>query len=93
MGRELAYRLAQKGYRLVFAPSALVYKRHVFTLGQYLSEQVLGFLLASSLARLAPQAFDGGLAIVRTPSISTLLSLFDPGFVSPFVSAPRGSGS
>ncbi|MGA2112726.1 MAG: glycosyltransferase [Anaerolineales bacterium] len=38
-GRELAYRLAQKGYRMVFAPSALVYRRHALTLRPYLSEK------------------------------------------------------
>ena len=33
--QELSFRLARKGYRLVFAPRAAVYHRHDTTLGQY----------------------------------------------------------
>ena len=32
---DLSYRLARRGYKLVFAPEAVVYHRHVDTLGRY----------------------------------------------------------
>lgn len=34
--QEFAFRLAEKGYKLVFAPEAQVYHRHNATLGQYI---------------------------------------------------------
>ncbi|MGD0574684.1 MAG: sugar transferase [Anaerolineales bacterium] len=83
-GRELAYRLAQKGYRLVFAPSALVYKRHVFTLGQYLSDKFWDSYWRAHLLGWHPKRLMGDSQLSGHRVFQSLLAWLIPA-LAPFV--------
>jgi lipopolysaccharide/colanic/teichoic acid biosynthesis glycosyltransferase/glycosyltransferase involved in cell wall biosynthesis len=73
-GRELAYRLTQKGYHLVFAPSALVYRRHVRSLGQYLSEKFWNSYWRAHLLGWHPKRLAGDSQLAGHRVLQSLLS-------------------
>lgn len=56
--QEFSFRLARKGYRLVFAPQARVYHRHDLNLGEYMRRKFsIGYWKAFMLRWLPEKAF------------------------------------
>ena len=58
--QEFSFRLAQKGYKMVFEPSAQVNHIHDVNIADYLASQILHRLLESSAHPLAPRAVGAG---------------------------------
>ncbi len=57
--QEFSFRLARKGYRLVFVPQAIVYHQHNSTLGQYFRRKYsIGYWKAFMLHWLPEKAFN-----------------------------------
>ncbi len=56
--QEFSFRLARKGYKLVFAPDAVVYHRHDLTLAEYVKRKYwIGYWKAFLLRRHPEKAF------------------------------------
>jgi len=56
--QEFSFRLARKGYRMVFAPQAVVYHRHDLTLAEYLKRKFwIGYWKAFLLRRHPEKTF------------------------------------
>lgn len=84
--QEFSFRLARKGYRLVFVPSAAVYHRHDTTLGQYWRRKFgIGYWKALLLRRHperavrdshTPQILKAQIGLVGLLSLCLLLAPF-----------------
>jgi lipopolysaccharide/colanic/teichoic acid biosynthesis glycosyltransferase/glycosyltransferase involved in cell wall biosynthesis len=67
--QELSFRLARRGYRMVFQPDATVHHRHASTMGDYFRKKfVIGFWKAQVVRRFP----DRGVSDSHTPQVLKL---------------------
>ncbi len=88
--QELSFRLARKGYRMVFAPQAVVYHLHDRNLREYLKRKYnIGYWKAVMLRWLPEKAFGDShtpgslrwqILLLGLAAVFALLSLMSPGF-------------
>jgi glycosyltransferase involved in cell wall biosynthesis/lipopolysaccharide/colanic/teichoic acid biosynthesis glycosyltransferase len=86
--RELAYRLAARGYEMVFCPRAVVYHLHSATLGDYFRKKIrIGYWVAQTLLRFpaqgvsdsyTPQSMKVQVALMALLLLSLLLPPLQP---------------
>lgn len=81
---EFSYRLAQKGYKMVFAPQAVVYHHHVDSIGEYLRRKYYIGYWRVMMYRKHPQKI---VADSHTPQTLKLQVSLLPFLITTFVGA------
>jgi lipopolysaccharide/colanic/teichoic acid biosynthesis glycosyltransferase/glycosyltransferase involved in cell wall biosynthesis len=87
--RELAYRLASRGYQMVFQPAAVVKHLHSDSLYKYVNKKFyIGYYVAQTIRRYPGQSFKDS----HTPQVMKIQILLSALFLASLVAAVFASG-